>query len=179
MIPFAEYSARVEERIESAYGVRVVTRDVPDPLTGDLNGAEIHIDYAVTAEQRLFLLAHLFGHTVQWNISPGAFELGRPQAPPVGPNCLPALMDYEREAAGYGLALLHEIGITDVDRTEVDQWFADYAACDAAYLRHYYVTGEKREFLSFWQDGTARLRAQPVPLFTPVNRAFRSDGVVI
>jgi hypothetical protein len=179
MIPFAEYSARVEQRIEKAYGVRVVTRDVPDPLTGDLNGAEIHIDYAVTPEQRLFLLAHLFGHTVQWNINPEAFELGRPQAPPVSQDCLPALMDYEREAAGYALALLHEIGITDVDRTEVDQWFTDYAACDAAYLRHYYVTAEKREFLSFWKDGTARLQAQPVPPFTPANRAFRSDGVVI
>jgi hypothetical protein len=184
MIPFAEYSARVEQRIEKAYGVRVVTRDVPDPLTGDLNGAEIHIDYAVTPEQRLFLLAHLFGHTVQWNINPEAFELGRPQAPPVSPDGLPALMDYEREAAGYGLALLHETGTTnvdhtEVDHTEVDQWFADYAACDAAYLRHYYVTAEKREFLSFWKDGTARLQAQAVPPFTPAHRAFRSDGVVI
>jgi hypothetical protein len=174
MIPFAEYSLRVERHIEKAYGVRVVTRDVPDPLTGDLNGAEIHVDYAVTAEQRLFLLAHLFGHTVQWNLNPGAFELGRPQAPPVSEDCLPALMDYEREAAGYGLGLLHEIGITDAD-----QWFADYAACDAAYLRHYYVSGEKREFLSFWREGTARLQPQPVPRFTPQSRAFRGDGVVI
>jgi hypothetical protein len=174
MIPFAEYSARVEQHIEKAYGVRVVTRDVPDPLTGDLNGAEIHIDHAVTPEQRLFLLAHLFGHTVQWNISLGAFELGRPQAPPVSEDCLPALMDYEREAARYALALLHETGIRDVD-----QWFADYAACDAAYLRHYYVTAEKQEFLSFWREGTARLRAQAVPLFRPTKRAFRSDGAVI
>jgi hypothetical protein len=31
MIPFADYSARVEEHIEKAYGIRVVTRDVPDP----------------------------------------------------------------------------------------------------------------------------------------------------
>jgi len=174
MIPFADYSARVERHIEKAYGVRVVTRDVPDPLTGDLNGAEIHIDYAVTPEQRLFLLAHLFGHTVQWNISPGAFELGRPQAPPVIAECLPALMDYEAEAARYALGLLHEVGITDVD-----QWFADYAACDAAYLRHYYVAAEKREFLSFWRAGTLPLQAQPVPAFTPANRAFRSDGIVI
>src|ERR1700677_4800137 len=170
MIPFAEYSARVEQHIEKAYGVRVVTRDVPDPLTGDLNGAEIHIDHAVTPEQRLFLLAHLFGHTVQWNVSAGAFELGRPQSPPVREDCLPALMDYEHEAACYGLALLHEVGITDVD-----QWFADYAACDAAYLRHYYLTAEKREFLSFWRAGTLPLQAQPVPAFTPANRAFRSD----
>jgi hypothetical protein len=174
MIPFAEYSQRVERHIQKAYGVRVVTRDVPDPLTGDLNGAEIHIDYAVTAEQRLFLLAHLFGHTVQWNLSLGAFELGRPQVPPVSEDCLPALMDYEREAARYGLGLLHQIGIVDLD-----QWFADYAACDAAYLRHYYVSGERREFLSFWREGTSGLQAQPVPPFTPANRAFRSDGVVI
>jgi hypothetical protein len=174
MIPFADYSARVEQHIEKAYGVRVVTRDVPDPLTGDLNGAEIHIDYAVTAEQRLFLLAHLFGHTVQWNVDAGAFDLGRPQSPPVSEDCVPALMDYEREAAGYALGLLHEVGIMDVD-----QWFADYAACDAAYLRHYYVTAEKREFLSFWRTGTSPLDPLPIPPFVPITRSFRSDGIVI
>jgi hypothetical protein len=174
MIPFADYSARVEEHIQKAYGIRVVTRDVPDPLTGDLNGAEIHIDYAVTPEQRLFLLAHLFGHTVQWNVDAGAFDVGRPQSPPVSEDCLPALMEYEHEAARYALGLLHEVGITDID-----QWFADYAACDAAYLRHYYVTAEKRDFLSFWREGTVRFEAQPAPPFTLTRRSFRSDGVVI
>jgi hypothetical protein len=174
MIPFADYSARIERHIEKFYSVHVVTRDVPDPLTGDLNGAEIHIDYAVTPEQRLFLLVHLFGHTVQWNVNPGGFELGRPQAPPVSEDHLPALMNYEREAARYALGLLHEIGITNAD-----QWFADYAACDAAYLRHYYVTAEKREFLSFWREGASPVQAQPVPQFTPRSRSFRSDGIVI
>ena len=174
MIPFADYSARVERHIEGIYGVRVITRDIPQPLTGDLNGAEIHIDCAVPPEPRLFLLAHLFGHTVQWNVSPGAFELGQPQSPPVSEVCLPALMAYEAEAAGYALGLLHEVGITDVD-----QWFSDYAACDAAYLRHYYVTAEKRDFLSFWRQGTSRVQAQPIPPFTATRRSFRSDGVVI
>ena len=42
-IPFDEYSGRTQKYLESAYGIRVVTRDIPDPLTGDLNGAEIHI----------------------------------------------------------------------------------------------------------------------------------------
>jgi hypothetical protein len=174
MIPFADYSARVEEHIEKAYGVRVVTRDVPAPLTGDLNGAEIHVDYAVTPEERLFLLAHLFGHTVQWNVIAGAFELGQPQSPPVSEDCLPELMRYEREAAGYGLGLLHEVGISDVD-----QWFSDYSACDVAYLRNYYVTAEKREFRRFWRDGTSLLQAKPIPRFLPTGRSFRSDGVVI
>src|SRR5882724_4791082 len=112
MIQFEEYSERVEKHIREKYGLRVVTRDVPDPLTGDLNGAEIQIDYAVTPEQRLFLLAHLFGHTVQWNVTPGAFEVGRPRRPPVNADLLPALMAYEKEAARYALGLLHEVGIT-------------------------------------------------------------------
>ena len=164
MIPFAEYSAKVEQHIESAYGVRVVTRDVPDPLIGDLNGAEIHIDYAVTPEQRLFLLAHLFGHTVQWNVRPEAFELGQPRQPPVNKDALPVLMDYEREAARYALGLFHEIGITGAD-----QWLSDYAACDNAYLNHFYVTGEKKDFQSFWRDGTPLIEAQPVPAFVPIE----------
>jgi hypothetical protein len=174
MTPFAEYSVTIEQQIERAYNIRVITRDIPDPLTGDLNGSEIHIDYAITPEQRLFLLAHLFGHTVQWNTVPGAFELGQPRNPPVDEALLPALMDYEREAAGYALGLLHELGITDTD-----QWFADYAACDAAYLRHFYVTAEKREFLSFWHDGSPPIEALKVPHFTPTMRALRSDGIVI
>jgi len=174
MLPFAQYSRRVERFIVKHHRIRVVTRDVPDPLTGDLNGAEIHIDYAVTPEQRLFLLAHLFGHTVQWNVNPEAFELGRPRTPPVSETLLPALMDYEREAARYALGLLHETGITPAD-----QWLADYAACDAAYLRHYYVTAEKREFLSFWREGTSRIEALSIPPFTPTLRSVRSDGIVI
>jgi hypothetical protein len=174
MIPFAEYSAKVEQHIEEAYGVHVVTRDVPDPLIGDLNGAEIHIDFAVTPEQRLFLLAHLFGHTVQWNVRPEAFELGQPRQPPVNRDALPMLMDYEREAARYALGLFHEIGITGAD-----QWLSDYAACDNAYLNHFYVTGDKREFLSFWREGTPLIDAQPVPSFVPIRRVFRSDGIVI
>jgi hypothetical protein len=73
--PFLDLCARVQERIEGRYHVRVVTRDIPDPLIGDLNGSEIHIDFAVTPEQRLFLLAHLFGHTVQSR--PGGIRNGQ------------------------------------------------------------------------------------------------------
>lgn len=112
---FHEYSARVQKHLESVYGIRVVTRDIPDPLTGDLDGSEIDIDYAVSPEQRLFLLAHLFGHTVQWNVDASKFEIGRQYRPPVDEGLIPAIIAYEREAACYGLALLHEIGITDID----------------------------------------------------------------
>ena len=60
MLQFIVYGEGVQARIEFAHGIRVVTRDIQDLLTGDLNGAE----------ERLFLLGHLFGHTVQWNVHP-------------------------------------------------------------------------------------------------------------
>ena len=173
-IPFAEYFARVQECLERIYGIRVVIRDIPDPLIGDLDGAEIHIDPACNPEQRLFLAAHLFGHTAQWNVDPHAFELGTRYRPPVEKKEIPAILDYEREAAAYALQMLHQIGITDID-----QWFSDYAACDEAYLLHYYRTGEKREFRTFWRDKVPRVQPKPVPPFTPVKRRFRMKGVVI
>jgi len=174
MIPFAEYCGRIQEHLEHFYGIPVVTRDIPDPLTGDLDGAQIHIDCAVSPEQRLFLLAHLFGHTVQWNLDPRAFEIGRPHTPPVRPDLLPAIIDYEREAACYALGMLHQIAIADIDR-----WFCDYTACDMAYLLHYYRTGEKRPFQSFWRDGTPPIEPKAIPRFVPAKRVFRLDGIVI
>ena len=172
--PFGEYAARVQSCLENLYRIRVVTRDIPDPLTGDLDGAEIHIDCAVTPEQRLFLLGHLFGHTVQWNTDPTSFEIGRRYLPPVDEALIPAIMRYEREAACYGLAMFHQIGITDIDA-----WFCDYTACDQAYLLYFYRTGEKRDFRSFWRSNVPLIEPKAVPMFIPTKRSLRMDGIVI
>ncbi|MGA2811476.1 MAG: hypothetical protein ABSG16_08765 [Candidatus Acidiferrum sp.] len=171
---FADCCSAVQQHIERRYGLYVVTRDIPDPLTGDLDGIEIQIDYAVTPEQRLFLLAHLFGHTVQWNVDPGAFELGKQYRPPVDEKFFPEIIAYELEAARYGLFLLHEVAILDLD-----SWFSAYTAGDQAYLLHFYRTGEKREFRDFWPASAPLLESKPVPQFTPKKRAFRMDGIVI
>jgi hypothetical protein len=173
-IPFEEYAARIQRHMERVYGVHVVTRDIPDPLIGDLDGSEIHIDRAVTPEQRLFLLGHLFGHTVQWNVDTASFEIGRQYQPPVNDDLIPAIVAYEREAARYGLTLFHEAGIN-----ETDAWFFNYTACDHAYLLHFYRTAEKRDFRSFWRNNAPRFESKAIPFFTPTKRAFRMDGVVI
>jgi hypothetical protein len=174
MADFADICARVEEHLVRRYGIRVVTRNVPDPLTADLDGAEIHIDFEASAELRLFLLCHLFGHTVQWNASPRAFEIGRPHEPPVAEALLAEIVEYEREAARYGMALLREMGVF-----HLDQWVSDFTACDMAYLAHFYRTGEKRAFRDFWVDGTELLAPSTVPDFVPARRVFRLDGIVI
>jgi hypothetical protein len=105
---FQGHARRVQEHLERFYGIRVVIRDIPAPLIGDLDGAEIHIDYAATAEERLFLLGHLFGHTVQWNINPQVLEIGRQHRPPVREDLLPAIIEYESEAAAYALEMFHD-----------------------------------------------------------------------
>jgi hypothetical protein len=92
----------------------------------------------------------------------------------VDEDLIPAVIAYEREAAGYALTMLHQVGITDID-----QWFWDYTACDQAYLLHFYRTGEKREFRSFWASNAPPMGAQPIPIFVPTRRAFRMDGIVI
>jgi hypothetical protein len=139
-----------------------------------LNGAEIHIDHAVTAEQRLFLLGHLFGHTVQWNTEPEAYELGQPRTAPVDEELIPALMEYEVVAGRYALQLFHDAGVMSQD-----QWLADYTACDRAYLGDYYRTGTRKSFHSFWKMGTEWITPLAIPPFELTRRIFRADGVVI
>jgi hypothetical protein len=164
----------VQDQLERSYGLHVLTPDVPDPLTGDLDGLAIHIDYAVTSESRLFFLGHLCGHTGQWNVDPRTFELGKNYQPPVSEKPFPAILQYEGEAASYGLSMFHEIGIT-----EIDQWFSSYTACDQAYLLHFYRTGEKLDFRSFWNDKAPLVAPKPISPFTPKKRALRMDGVAI
>lgn len=173
-IPFGDYAARVKDRIERHYGICVLTRDIPDPLTGDLDGEQIHIDSAVTSEQRLFLLAHLFGHTVQWNLNPELFELGRQYKPPVDERLFPAIIEYELEAARYGLQLCEDAGISGIE-----PWFSAYTACDREYLLHFYRSGEKGDFRGYWSDSVELVQPKKIPPFSPTKRAFRMDGIVI
>jgi hypothetical protein len=74
---FDEVFNVVEQYLEERYELPVVITEVPHPFTGDLDGAEIRVDYDLSAEESVFILAHLFGHTVQWNLSAADREIGR------------------------------------------------------------------------------------------------------
>jgi len=169
-----EVFAKVERHVEDRWGVPVLISDVPNPFTGDLDGAEIQVDYDQTVEDALFILVHLFGHTVQWNSSEEERRIGQPRSGPWSEADLAEVERYEREACEYSLQLLHECGVFDLDA-----WLSDFAACDHAYLDHFYRTGEKHPFRSFWQDGRPCLSPRPIPPFTPTRWRSRWDGVVI
>jgi hypothetical protein len=161
-------------RIEKRWGIPVRVKDVPNPFTGDLDGAEIHVDYDLEAEDALFILVHLFGHTVQWNVSPEAREIGMATRATWTDDEIAQLRRYEQQACRYSVQLFHDAGIRDLD-----PWLSDFAACDLAYLEHVYRTGDKPPFRSFWKDGTPVLPPLPIPEFHPTRWWSRWSGVVV
>jgi len=171
---FREAFDRAEAYIERRYEVQVLISDVTDPFTGDLDGARIQVDYDQTSEDALFIIVHLFGDTVQWNTDARARDLGGLQPASIDEQRTAELRDYEQTACRYSLELLHPAGVHDLD-----QWVADFAACDWAYVSHFYRTGEKRVFRSFWREGMALVTPLPIPEFQPTRWRSRADGVVI
>jgi hypothetical protein len=163
----------VERYVEHRYNLPVVITDVPEPFTGDLDGKSIFVDYDLDAEEALFILVHLFGHTVQWNVSPADRELGLLDVKNASDELLAALERYEVDAARYSLQLFHEAGVRDLD-----QWLANFAACDIAYLMHFYRTGEKKPFRAFWVEGAPVLSPLEIPSFQPSKWVTRGGTVI-
>ena len=165
---------RVERLVEQRWGIPVRITDVPNPFTGDLDGHAIHVDHDLDVEDAVFILIHLFGHTVQWSVSERAREIGFARRETWTEDQLRELAEYESQACAYSLQLLHEAGVHDLD-----QWVSDFAACDTAYLMHFYRTGEKRPFRAFWQDNAPLLAPIEIPAFTPTVWLSRYDGTVV
>ena len=79
-----------------------------------------------------FLLLHLFGHSVQWVSAVPNPRLDDLQNTPDRARFMHVLHDYEFEAAGYGMTLLHASGITSQD-----QWYSDFVHTDWRYVEEY------------------------------------------
>jgi hypothetical protein len=171
---FRDACGVVIKHLHARYGVSVEVASIEPPLKGDLDGSRILVADHNTDEERLFLVAHLFGHTVQWNVSAELRRLGMTM--PVKPTSdeLDALEAYEREACRYSQQALHEAGVSGLD-----QWLADYSACDLAFLRHLYTTGERRAFQGFWTPGQPLIEPLAIPPFTPTRWRRREQAIVL
>src|SRR5438270_11435593 len=89
---------RARSRVEG-YGVRVYIGDVLDPNTGTFDGSEIGIDWANDLEMSLFVLVHLFGHTVQWNTVPAYRSIDQRGKPGAAAEIIDEAHTYERTAS--------------------------------------------------------------------------------
>jgi hypothetical protein len=171
---FRDASNAVTQHVNARYGVEVEVVSIKPPLKGNLDGSRILVADHNTDEERLFLVTHLFGHTVQWNVSAELRRLGMTM--PVKPTNheLDALEAYEQEACQYSQQALHEAGVLGLD-----QWLADYSACDLRFLRHFYATGERRAFREFWMPGQPLIVSLAIPRFTPTRWRRREQAIVL
>jgi hypothetical protein len=124
-------------------GFVIEYRDLEPPRTGIFDGLRIVIDPDVGFEMQCFVLLHLFGHSVQWVAPSLAAQLHALQHTADRGQFMQVLQDYEFQAAKFGLQLLHEVGVTDLD-----QWYSDFVETDWRYVERYYET----EQIPPWQE---------------------------
>jgi len=131
------------------------------PKLGIFDGLKITIDPAVDFEMQCFLVLHLFGHSVQW-VAPSY----RPEIAGVSDKDLEVYLDaleqYERNAARFGLQLLHEAGVTDLD-----PWYFDFAETDWKYVDAFYRTGTIPRWETCVVRGAKPVDPLPIPPLVP------------
>jgi hypothetical protein len=117
---FQDASIAVTTLPHARYSVSVEVTSIEPPLKGVRDGSRILVADHNTDEERPFLLAHLFGHTVPWNVSAEARRLGMVMPVKAPRHELYALKAYEWEACRYSQQALHEVGVSGLDK-----WLAD------------------------------------------------------
>ena len=125
------------------YGFVIEYRDLESPRTGIFDGLRIVIDPDVDFEMQCFLLLHLFGHSVQWVAPSTVHKLEDLRHTLDKARFMTVLHEYEFAAAGFGMQLLHQLGVT-----HLDQWYSDFVTTDWRYVERYYETGQ----IPPWQD---------------------------
>ena len=140
------------------YGFEIRYDDLDPPRTGTFDGLSITIDPDVGFEMQCFILLHLFGHSVQWVAPSLRGTLDDLQNTEDREHFLKVLRDYELEAAQYGMALLHEVGVTDLD-----QWYSDFVETDWKYVRHYYLHGRIPDWTECRSTGAEVIEPRSIP----------------
>jgi hypothetical protein len=143
------------------YGLGLEYRPLERPKLGIFDGRKMTIDPAVPFEMQCFLVLHLFGHSVQW-VAPSY----RPEILGVKEDDLEVYLEtlerYERNAARFGLQLLHEAGINDLD-----SWFFDFAETDWKYVETFYRKGSIPSWESCITQDAPAVDPLPIPPLEP------------
>lgn len=139
------------------YGFVIEYRDLEPPRTGIFDGLKIIVDPDVGFEMQCFLLLHLFGHSVQWVAPVIEHKLEDLQSTKDQKRFMKVLHDYEFEAAGFGMQLIKETGVSGLD-----QWYSDFVSTDWRYVERYYEIGE----LPKWE--TCIVQSCPIILPIPI-----------
>ena len=159
------------EHIQRAYSLKVNVGPVVGSYTGQFDGKELWVDLDKEPEEAVFILAHLFGHTVQWNLDEQMRLLGLANTVEVTEQDLRRIYEYEREASQLGLALLEE-----TNEFRLARWLTNRFGADWKFLAHYYRTGGKEKIRFDSETAGADeplLTSIPIPRFTPQRWPMR------
>src|SRR5579871_2205190 len=126
-------------RIEH-YGFSIVYSDkLPISSAAEFDGLSFVLQQEMSPDAALFNLLHIFGHSLQWCVSPETFVLARKKIVPGDPlpeSELLAIRNYEQQASEYGIQLLHEINIFELDQWVSDIWLWDWEYLQSVYIRN-------------------------------------------
>lgn len=139
-------------------GFVIEYRDLEPPRTGIFDGLRIVIDPDVGFEMQCFLLLHLFGHSVQWVAPSLEHKLANLQHTEDRGLFMQVLHAYELEAAGFGMQLMHQVGVSTLD-----QWYSDFVATDWRYVERYYQTDQLPDWKSCVVSGCPMVTPAPIP----------------
>ena len=139
-------------------GFVIEYRDLEPPRTGIFDGLRIVIDPDVGFEMQCFLLLHLFGHSVQWVAPSLEHELADLQHTLDRTRFLEVLRAYELEAAGFGMQLMREQGVT-----WLDQWYSDFVQTDWRYVERYYQDNRIPPWRECIVTGSPLIQPKPLP----------------
>jgi hypothetical protein len=160
-VDFRTVFSALVARIERSYRLKVNVGPVTGSYTGQFDGREIWVDLEKDPEEAMFILVHLFGHTVQWNVDGKLRVLGLANSG-VSEADLPRIYQYERQASQLGLALIEETGEFGLAR-----WLTDRFGADWKFLAHFYRTGEKLRFEPESGTDEPLLSAVAIPTVVP------------
>ncbi len=163
----------VLDTVREDYKIVVAQSQLPMSVTGDFDGERIVVRADMSWEMKLFILLHLFGHTVQFCTSEQLRKIGMTTYQPqdINDETLRVIRDYEQMAGRYGLWLLHKCRLLFLD-----QWASDWSNGDLNYLVELYTTGKKYEltgeFLKEYKShyikfGSPSIKPLAVPNFLP------------
>lgn len=126
--------SRTTEKVEQ-YGLRVDRCDL-GLNTGEFDGESIKLNSLCPSDMSLFVLAHLFGHTVQWCVSESARQIGLKKfSAPVDEVSLMLVKEYEKNASQIGASLL--VSVWDYP-VAIWNWVGNWFDADWKYLRDLY-----------------------------------------
>ncbi|MGC4038978.1 MAG: hypothetical protein QM764_23675 [Chitinophagaceae bacterium] len=176
-IDFAEVLKKIES-IVSGMGFMIQYTQNMDPFfKGDLDGKTIFIGTHLSAEEKVFNLLHLAGHSIQWNVDELLRTLGSELYRNPDDALLLRLQTYEWQANCYALTILHQ-----AKQFNLDKWLTRKYIIDMLYLTHFYKTGEKLKRIT--QAAKAypfrrELEPKEIPSFTPRASEKTRNGIVI